>query len=219
MPSADPLLPFEVTLVVKYRVAGTGSPPSAQEIAAEGITQRAEELSRAHSLTECDRLRGKLAIALSRWQEVARTGVCAQAQCTSVTADPELASAVAARESAARRQAVLSWQHEQREHSAARLRSLIVDPLRATAWWFADNQDAVDKLPEVAKQFQAVRDLLAPTAAEESAGQLLDEYLTDVDVVERGRVLFQLRRMFGEHRRDDLAERIDSVDRDEPGPG
>lgn len=215
LPSADPSLCFEVTLVVKYRWAGVGAPPpSTREIAAEGVSQRAEELSRGHLLTECERLRGKLAIALLSWEDVGGTGVQAQAHCASVTADPELTSAVAAREAAAGRQAALSWQYDQRERAAARLRSLIVDPLRATAWWFADNQDSVDKLSEVAKEFQAVQGLLSPSAEEDSPGRLLDEYLASIDGCEGYRLQLRLMKVFEEVGRGDLVERLDAVARD-----
>lgn len=216
LPSTEPSLRFEVKLLVECQWPSTGTaPPSALEIAAEGITQRAEDLCRHHALTECQRLHGKLAIALMRWEQVGNTGISARAQCAAVTADPGLISAVAAREEAARRQIVLSWQHEQREHTAARLRSLIIDPLRATAWWFADNQEEVGKLSEVAKEFQELQNLLSPTVADDTAGGLVDEFLIGVDLAEQQRLLMNLRRVFVHRSRPDLVERIDSVIRED----
>ncbi|KAA5834587.1 hypothetical protein F1721_13060 [Saccharopolyspora hirsuta] len=220
--SADPALRFEAKLFVECQWSGAGAaPPAAREIAAEGIIRRAEKVSQDRTLTECSRLHGELAIALLRWELVEDTKVRARAHCASVTADPELASAVATREEAARRQVLLSWQHEQREHDATRLRSLIVDPLRATAWWFADNQDKIEELSEVAKVFLDLRAALGPAREEDTAGRVLDEFLDGVDSAEGLRLQLYLQRVFGERGRSDLVERIDPVLRDaagEPGP-
>ncbi|MGW1678318.1 hypothetical protein [Saccharopolyspora sp. NPDC002376] len=142
-----------------------------------------------------------------------KTEISARAHCASVTADPELVSEVETREEAARRQIVISWQHEQREHTAARLRPLIVDPLRATAWWFADNQDKIDKLSEVAKEFQDLQARLGRAVDEDSTGLLVDEFLTAVDVPEQERLLMQLQRVFVDRGRDDLARRINLTSR------
>ncbi|WP_143121528.1 hypothetical protein [Saccharopolyspora antimicrobica] len=152
-----------------------------------------------------------------RWERVGNTEISARAHCAAVTAEPELVSAVAAREDAARRRLVLSWQHEQREHTAARLRPLIVDPLRATAWWFADNQEKIDKLSEVAREFQELQSLLSPTVDDDTAGRLVDEFLLGEDIAEKQRLLLHLQKVFGEGNRSDLVERIDSVIRNAAG--
>ncbi|MEV0705143.1 hypothetical protein AB0I53_45515 [Saccharopolyspora sp. NPDC050389] len=207
---------FEAKLFVEYRWAGAGAaPPSARDIAREGVVRRAEELSRNRRLTECQRLHGELAVALLRWKPVEDTLVSSRAHCISVDAAPELVAAVAAREDSANHQVVLSWQHEQREHQAKRLQSLITDPLRATAWWFAANQDKPAELVQVATEFQQLRTILTheEEADEDSAGHLVDEFLNAVDVADQLYLLQILRKLFGDHGRSDLVERIEPTTR------
>ncbi|GGI86341.1 hypothetical protein GCM10011581_24300 [Saccharopolyspora subtropica] len=206
--SSDPALYFDVKLSVEFTWTGTGPAPlTAGDIAVRGVARRAEEVSKLRALTECERLRAELNIALLHWEPVAMTGVHARAHCVSVEADPELIAGVAAREETIRRRTVLSWQREQREDEVRWLGSLITDPLRATAWWFADNLDKPDQLVKVAQDFQLLRTTLEPEQSD-SAGRLVDEFLDDADKAERMWLLETLLNAFGTYGRSDLADRL-----------
>ncbi|MEU4744247.1 hypothetical protein AB0G02_27810, partial [Actinosynnema sp. NPDC023658] len=160
LPSVDELLPFEVHLVVEAKWPDDSPPPAWLDIARHGVALRAERLSRQRALTEAVRLRDGLSTVLHRWQHVPGTGVLARGHCTSVDVDHELVAMVKAREEAARRWFAASWQDERRAQQAEQMRSRLLDPLRATAWWFLDNQDKPDRLAEVAQAFETARDAL-----------------------------------------------------------
>lgn len=212
LPSIDEPLHFNATISFEARWGGNApAPPSLHDIAWTGIVHRAEEISRLRALTAAERLRAELNAALLAWRGVGGTDVYARGQCSSVEADADLATAVAEREKAQCQQAVLSWRSHERWHQEERMRSLLLDPLRATASWFLDNQDKPEHVVEVARTFRELRVVLAPEERADSAGQLLDDLLGSTDEAVRFRVVSKLRNAFVQYDREDLAARLDEI--------
>lgn len=215
LPSVDDLLNFEANVVVEAKWVAAEPPPSfLLHLARECITQRAEKLGSNRTLTEVERLRDEVTTALFQWEPALDGTLLTHGHCTSINVDAELAAAVAARQEAARRRTALSWQDEQRLHQLEHMRLLLLDPLRATASWFFDNQDNPRQLAEVAKEFQGVRDLLAPEDTPDSPGKLVDEILAISDAAVRMRLLTSLSKFFTQHGKDDLAIRLRNIDED-----
>ncbi|WP_461144996.1 hypothetical protein [Salinifilum aidingensis] len=169
-------------------------------------------MSRQHALTATDRLRVELNAALAEWRKVDGTNVFARGQCTSTDADEELVAAVAAREEAARRHVALSWQSQQRTHQEARMSSVLLDPLRATASWFLDNQDKPEKVVTVAEQFRDLREILNTATRSDSAGGFVDEMLAAADQEERILLINTLQKMFAKYGREDLSARLEELE-------
>lgn len=209
--SADARLCFRASLFVASRWVGwEAAPPSVTDIARTGIAQRAREVSRRRTLAECQRLRGELNVALFQWEEIPGTDVQARAYCISIDADPELVEAVEERDRAALRAVVRSWKDEERVRTEQQVRAVLTDPLRATARWFADNQDKPERLVEIAQSFQALRCLLVPEqqAKPDSTGQLVDEFLATADPPDQLWLVHNLSKLFNSRGRADLAERL-----------
>lgn len=213
LPSADESLHFNVGLSLEARWDGNASAPSsASDIAWAGIIRRAEEVSRQHALTATDRLRVELSAALAEWRRVDGTNVFARGQCASTYADEELVAAVAAREETARRHVALSWQSQQRTHQEERMCSVLLDPLRATASWFLDNQDKPEKVVTVAEQFRDLQDILNTATRSESPGRFVDEMLAAADQEERILLVNTLQKMLTKYGREDLSARLDEIE-------
>ncbi|WP_197289793.1 hypothetical protein [Saccharothrix sp. NRRL B-16348] len=208
LPSADKPLPFHVTLVVEAKCPEDPPPPALLDIANEGVARRAERLSGQYALTAADRLRGALSTALNGWHHVPGTGVLARGHCTSVDVDAELVAAVAAREEADRRWFAASWQDERRAQQAEQMRSRLLDPLRATAWWFLDHQAEPERLEDVARAFDKAREVLAPKDTPDSPGRLVDDMLAAHDPAVRTSLARYLERFFAEYSREDLVIRL-----------
>jgi hypothetical protein len=208
LPSADESLSFKVTFVVEAKCPEGPPTPALLDIASEGVARRAERLSSRHALTAADRLRGALSMALNGWHHVPGTGVLARGRCTSVDADAELVAAVAAREEADRRWFAASWRDERRAQQAEQMRSRLLDPLRATAWWFLDNQAEPERLEDVARAFEKARTVLAPQDIPDSPGRLVDDMLAAHDPAVRTSLARYLERFFAEYNREDLVTRL-----------
>ncbi|MBA8823013.1 hypothetical protein FHX42_000342 [Saccharopolyspora lacisalsi] len=209
--SADDPLSFDVRVHVGcYRTNGGQLASAAHPIAREGIRRRAESIAARYTLARRDELRDELETEFCRPREVPETGVQAWAHCVAVEADPELVEAVERRDEARRRQLVASWQGQQRRVEEQRLRELLTDPTRATAWWFAENQDKPERLLETARNFQQLRDVLEPAPGDEadSVGRVVDDYVTDADPAQRDYLVRRLNAIFKEAGRSDLADRV-----------
>jgi hypothetical protein len=213
LPSTHDSLPFQATVSVEARWAGiTPVPAGLAGIARMGIAQRAEAVSLRHALTAIDRLRGELDVALLHWAEVADTKVHARAHCVSLDADEELTAAVAVHEAGMRRRTVLSWQGEQRARNTEHMSSLLLDPLRATASWFLDNQDNPEHVVTIARTFRELRDVLAPGERGDSPGMLVDDLLMAADEPLRQRAILLLGRLFADSGRTDLLDRLKATE-------
>ncbi|SFT36640.1 hypothetical protein SAMN04487904_101517 [Actinopolyspora lacussalsi subsp. righensis] len=210
LPSADEPLHFDVSLSLEAYWGGNVPAPSAlMDIAWAGLIHRAAEVSRQHALTATERLRVELNAALVVWWRVGGTNVYVRGQCSSVDADAELVAAVAAREEATRRHVALSWQNQQRSNQEERMCSVLLDPLRATASWFLDNQDKPEQVVAVAQQFHELREVMSTATRSESVGQLVDKLLVATDETVHLRVISTLRKVFINYNREDLAARLD----------
>ncbi|MEU6132381.1 hypothetical protein ABZ805_24660 [Saccharopolyspora sp. NPDC047091] len=212
--SADESFRFRAELTFWVRWAGSDPHhPAAVDIAAAGVMRRAEQISVRYRITECERLRAELNVELSNWYQVSSTPVYAQGHCLSVDADPEFVAAVQEQEHASRRTAVMGWQEQARARQREQMRSLILDPLRATAWWLSDHQDQPESAVNVAQKFTELRDMLRPEDSLDSPGTVLDEFLTttDDDAV-RMWTIRQLRKVFEQHQRDDLTVRLGVIE-------
>ena len=217
LPSVDGRLRFTVTVFVEARWGGADpAPPALLDIAQHGIATRAEQVAGRHSLTAQNRLRYALNADLHRWNRVAGTEVVARGHCVSTDTDPELVAAVAEREEAAGRHLVGSWADEQRVRQTERMTALILDPLRATAAWFMENQDKPGEVVETAKEFKKLHEVLAPDQRLDSPGALLDELLTTIHEPERLRTLMILQKVFRSNDRPDLAARLGSLHDEDP---
>ena len=211
IPSADEALHFGVNVTFSGRWEGAApAPPTLLEIAEAGIARRAERISVGYRLTASSRVKTELNATLVNWEPVTGTHASAWGHCESIEVDPELLTAVEEHEEAVRRQAVMSWDVERRRQQAEQMSSVILDPLRATAWWMLDNQDKPLEAVEVAQQFQRLRTVLEPEEQPDSAGTLVDQLLATADGAVRNRMMSILRNSFHEYQRDDLAARLDS---------
>ncbi|MBP2329901.1 hypothetical protein JOF56_010286 [Kibdelosporangium banguiense] len=208
LPSSDEILRFEAHFAIEAKWQGDEPPPSLPDIAREGIAYRAERLSRRHTLTAAERLRGALSVALCQWLPVRGTEALARGHCVSVDADTELIAAVAAREEAASRRFAFSWQDERRAHQAEQMRSQLLDPLRATAWWLMENQDKPERVVEIARAFKDARDALAPEDLPDSPGRIFDGMMAVPDPAAKAYQLGILRKLISESGREDLRARL-----------
>ncbi|WP_232283673.1 inositol phosphate phosphatase SopB [Saccharomonospora cyanea] len=216
MPSADEHLFFTAEIVFEACWCGNEAAPAALlDIAREGITRRAREVSRRRTLTASEQVRGELNTALLKWGWVAETPVQARGHCVSVKADPELVEAVAGREQALAQQVALSWRARDRALRIEQMCALLLDPLRATASWFLDHPDNPDELVSIARQFQELRGILEAEQRGESVGGLLDELLAGADEAVRLRLSNVLRKVFSQYGRADLATRLRPGEDDE----
>ncbi|MFI7680605.1 hypothetical protein [Actinophytocola sp. NPDC049390] len=190
------------------------------DIAYADIVRRAEEVSNRRILTESARLQGELNKELYEWKEVPGTPVIARGYDVTVETDPELVTAVEARTKAMRRQLVRSWVDEQRVQRTDRMSTLVLDPLRATAAWYLDNQDKPEQVVTIAKKFQELRETLAPETLADTVGRLLDELVAPLDPVRRWGVIDVVGKLFRENDRADLVARLDAwgADGGEPKP-
>ncbi|WP_223839113.1 hypothetical protein [Saccharopolyspora pogona] len=91
----------------------------------------------------------------------------------------------------------------------------LLDPLRATAWWFLDNTDKPTEAVEVARHFRELRELLLPEEPPDpdTVGKLVDELLSSAEPPVRRHLIHTLRRAFTGFERQDLAERLTSLAR------
>lgn len=207
--SADDRLRFTVSLFVEARWVGADPAPlTLLDIAQHGVARRAEDVACHHSLTSQERLRCALNANLHHWSRVEDTEVAARGRCLSIDTDAELVAAVAAREEATCRQLVSSWVEEQRVLQTERMSALLLDPLRATAAWFLENQDKPEQVVGTAEEFKKLRQILEPEQRSGSAGALLDELLTTMDEPGRLRTLVILRNILVENGRHDLVARV-----------
>jgi hypothetical protein len=212
LPSTDRDLRFTVVVVVEARWHGpVPVPVTLPGMAREGITRRAEELARGRTLTESGRLSGELDVALHSWERVSNMAVEARAYCVSIETDPELTAAVAAREEALRRRVVRSWEDEQRAQRTERMSTLLLDPLRATAAWFLDNQDKPDQVVRTAEHFKLLRQSFVPAKLPESPGRLLDDFLATAERSVRLLMFRHLSSTFNHYGQPDLAMRLESM--------
>jgi hypothetical protein len=215
LPSVDDRLRFTVTVFVEVRWGGADqAPPALLDIALHGVARRADFVARRYPLTAQERLRYELNADLHRWEQVLETRAMARGHCVSVDTDEELVTAVAAREEAARRQLVGSWVEEQRTQRTERMSTLLLDPLRATAAWFLENQDKPEQVVKTANEFKKLQEVLAPEQGPDSPGALLDELLTTTDEPGRLRTLTILKNLLGRNERHDLAARVAFSDGD-----
>ncbi|MFC5289839.1 hypothetical protein ACFPM7_22525 [Actinokineospora guangxiensis] len=203
--SADETLTFDVRLLVEAKSPHASSQSTLLDIAGEGVVRRAERISRQYTVTDAIRLRGALTTALHSWCVVPGTGVLSRGRCTSIDVDAEIVASVAARELAEKRSFAASWQDERRVQQAEQVRSRLLDPLRATAWWFVENQDKPERLEEVALAFDKARAILAPTAASDSPGQLIDNIVATSDPAAKCNLLRFLVRFCRDYQREELA--------------
>ncbi|MFB9905513.1 hypothetical protein [Allokutzneria oryzae] len=210
--SADELLCFQAEVIIEAQWVGAESPPPAMfSMAQAHVAHRADEMSRRRTLTQFERLQGELNAALFSWMPVPGAPVRARGHCVSIQPDEEMLAVVEARERENGRRAALSWQVEQRLRAEEHARSLILDPLRATASWFIDNQDSPEQAVVIAQHFQELRDILSPERQPESPGTLVDEVLTTADDVVRERLVFLLGNAFSSYGREDLRARLTSL--------
>ncbi|EID56296.1 hypothetical protein [Saccharomonospora xinjiangensis] len=213
LPSTDAHLCFTAAVTVQARWRGSEpAPETLIDIAREGITRRAETVSRQRSLTESQRVHAELNTVLLDWGQVGSTPVESRGHCTSVQADPHLVEAVAGREQAAAREQAASWRVTERVRHTDQLCGLLLDPLRATATWFLDNPDKPGDLVGVARQFQQLRGLLEAEKREETVGGLLDEFLVGSDPAVRVWLAGVARKVFEQYGRQDLAARLGNVE-------
>lgn len=211
--SADNSLYFTADIAFRARWGGNDKVPEGLwDIARSGITHRAEEVSRQYRLTASERVRAELNAALAPWKPVGQSHVHACGHCASVTADPELMTAVAEHEQSVRQQVVISWSEQRIKQRREQMCSLLLDPLQATAWWLLNNQDKVGEVLAVAKEFQELQQVLAPAEQSGSAGKLVDELLDTKDEAVKAHALHTLRRFFLSYEREDLAARIQTFD-------
>lgn len=211
--SADDSFPFLADVVYWAWWEGPDPvPPDVARIALSGITHRAETVSSAHRLTARARLHSELARALTHWQPVGDSPVRARGYCLSVDADPDLLAAVEEHERTIRQELAASWHEQYRARQEERTRSLLLDPLRATARWLHDNPDRTLEAVTVAEHFLRLRGVLSPEERAESPGALVDELLAVADAEVRVRVLHALRQCFQAYGRDDLVRRLPSPD-------
>ncbi|MGK4591676.1 hypothetical protein [Amycolatopsis sp. w19] len=206
LPSVDDRLRFTVTVFVEAQWGGVcPAPPALLDIARHGVARRADDVARHHPLTAQERLRCELNANLHRWDRVPEAEVMARGHCLSINTDAELVAAVAAREEATRRQLVGSWVEEQRVRRTEQMSTLLLDPLRATAAWFLENQDKPEQVVETANEFKKLQEVLSPKKGPDSAGALLDELLRTIDEPGRLRTLTILKNVLVRNERHDLA--------------
>ena len=211
--SADEALHFNANISFWARWVGPeAAPPALLDVAKTGILHRAENVSSRHRLTAAERLKGELNTALLNWETVASSSVQARGYCVSIEVVPELLAIVEEHQESVRQRIVLSSQDLRRRHQQDEMISLILDPLRATASWLRDNQDKPEAAVKVAQNFQELRDSLVAEIQPDSAGKLVDEFLTEADDAVRSRTARLLRNFFHKHERGDLAARLPSFD-------
>ncbi|MCP3803476.1 hypothetical protein NLX83_29810 [Allokutzneria sp. A3M-2-11 16] len=175
------------------------------------MTLRAEKVSKQRSLTQSERLQGELNAALFSWMPIPGVLVRARGHCTSIRTDVQMLTVVEAREEANRRRAALSWHVEQRLREEERARSLLLDPLSATASWFINNQDSPEQAVVITQHFQQLRDILSPKEEPESPETLVDQLLTTADDAVRERLVLLLGNAFSSFGREDLKVRLSSL--------
>lgn len=86
--------------------------------------------------------------------------------------------------------------------------SLLLNPLRATAWWLLDNQNNPTEAVTAAQKFRELRSLLRPEEQSDSAGTLVDELLESADESVHAHMVRRLRHCFHEYQREDLIARL-----------
>ena len=134
-------------------------------------------------------------------------------RCVSVDTDIELVEQIAEFEEWERRRSVLAWQVRQRREQEERMRSLVVDPIGATARWFLDNQDKPRDVVAVAGEFHKLRSLLLPEEPAGSPGALVDDLLDNLsEETHRDHLIRALRKWFTHFGRDDLSARLPGSD-------
>ncbi|MGW5362754.1 hypothetical protein [Actinopolymorpha pittospori] len=169
--SSDRHFPFRVELAVEYSTGPDVAVATDPFLVAQAeVAARAEKLAALRSLTEADRLRAELEAVLQNPVEVGRTGVIAWAHCTEVMVDPELRGAVNDREQTRQQIEILRWQRELQEYDIQYWHQLLTDPGRATAWWFAGDEEKIHQLLQVAGIFTTLRDRLGPPAERPAIG-------------------------------------------------
>ncbi|MFR9727943.1 hypothetical protein ACL03H_01860 [Saccharopolyspora sp. MS10] len=208
LPSADGSFRFAAVIAFTVR-SGEAEPddPAVLDLARTGIARRAEAVSTRFRLTEENRVKGELTTALWSWEALA--GCSVRGRCVSIDTDVELVEQIAEFEKWERRRSVLAWQARQRKEQEERMRSLVVDPIGATARWFLDNQDKPRDVVAVAGEFQKLRSLLLPEEQADSPGALVDDLLDNLsEEAHRDHLIRTLRKWFTHFGRDDLGARL-----------
>ncbi|MGA8115719.1 MAG: hypothetical protein WCA46_18825, partial [Actinocatenispora sp.] len=159
--SANPFLYFHAGVHVMYTSRATDTTPAqAFEIAKAALHVRADEVSGRFAVTQADRLRAELTVALHERRPTAVDGVDAWASCPEIRVGEQDRTAMHEYENAQRQRQRLEWRYDVVEYQMRQLTPLLTDPERATAWWFAQHPDRSEDLPSIAEGFRAVRDLL-----------------------------------------------------------
>ncbi|MEV0842070.1 hypothetical protein AB0I55_21220 [Actinocatenispora sera] len=222
--SRHEFLRFTASVKIWYTTTnGTVSNDHVARFAQAAIHRRAEEVSRQYAVTQSERLRNELCVALYEAKPISLQGVTAAGYCTQILVRQEDREAVERYERTARRRAELAQELEIDALRGQRLQPLLTDPLRATAWWLGMNESRVDSLPEVAQTFTALRQTLAGPAGRGSVanpadtwGTLVDELVDSNDRPANHLLTRQLRRLFAFNGRTDLANRAAQLDGEPP---
>ncbi|GAA2672277.1 hypothetical protein [Actinoplanes palleronii] len=222
--SRDACFPFDVHLVVRYGLLDGAAVGDPLVVAKAGVDRRVRAVARQHTLTETTRLRGELEIELSRQAQVESTGVVAWASCVAVYAHKQLIEEVWRYEALRRQETTRIWNRETEEAEITYLSRMIDDPSRATAWWLRQNPDAIQKLPEIARTFKALRADLDEEGIGRANGtrdnwdEIFADFCRRADPSARYLLEHQLNQVFVENKLDDLADRARLLNGDPPRP-
>ncbi len=218
--SRDEHLKFTVHLRVRVRCDGQGVlGEDARQVANAGLRNRAHQVTRRYSILQAEEVHADLVLELRRMQPVGDSGVAASASCEEVTVNENDKRMLSRYHDVLRARYLARFETEVDEYALRNFGSLLSDPYRATAWWFSKHPDKTKQLPEVAQDFLEVQACLKPTVAVEgtdSFGNILDDFLTDVDDAGVEFISMTLPHMLKEYERDDLQQRWDEVSSQRP---
>lgn len=215
--------PFQVHLMVRYWAEDGVAVPDPFVIAQAGIERRVLAVTRLHSITEPNRVRRELEVALTPGKQVECTGIVAWGQCLDVQSPKRYVEVLRRHEELRRQETIRVWERETEEAEITYLSRMIDDPARATAWWFRQHPDSVRDLPEIARTFQALRADLAGRAfagdgvpdtdgSADSWDEVVAEFHRRAEPSDRFLLAHQLQRIFTELKLEDLADRTRRLD-------
>lgn len=173
LPSKDEAFEFQVDLFIRHNRATRGDVGAADALAIArcGIRRRASEISSQLALSEDDRLRDELTLALRCPQRVGDTDVLASAELVSVRVDSDARSVIDQHRQDLMAATGKKWRREARLEEMHFVAEIITEPVMATAWWLTAGPDdspsaeKVGSLCGTAQDFQQLRSLLGSAPA------------------------------------------------------
>lgn len=208
LPSDDPLFFFEASFVVRYECRYPVSPPSDPgQIAAHSLYRRAGTITCQRSIVDAEIVRAELEAELGQQRRIDQYGIVASGHCSSLDVNQQERDAVEQRRKTLQLATVQQWRRLALNNDIDHALSLFADPRRATAWWFVQHTDGVDKLAEIARHFLALEQELSPVnigSPEDSWDEVMSSFLRSADSAGLELVLVKLMEQCGQ---PELAER------------